>query len=46
MIPLVVPQTYALAQENPVLHRLADYRPMDGTQVLRKEPVHCMCITP
>lgn len=38
MIPLVVPQTYALAQENPVLHRLADYRPYDGTQVLRKEP--------
>lgn len=38
VIPLVVPQTYALAQENPVLHRLADYRPYDGTQVLRKEP--------
>ena len=27
VIPLAAPQSYALAQENPVLHRLADYRP-------------------
>lgn len=37
-LPLVQPLVYPLAQENPVLHHLSDYRPYDGTQVLRKEP--------
>lgn len=37
-LPLILPQVYPLAEENPVLHHLSDYRPYDGTQVLRKEP--------
>lgn len=37
-LPLILPQIYPLAVENPVLHHLSEYRPYDGTQVLRKEP--------
>lgn len=37
-LPLIMPQIYPLAQENPVLHHISDYRPYDGSQVLRKEP--------